>query len=128
MNGKDAVAIPWMASHTRDPWPKHILWHQDDITGKRFYWLYNEAPKKDQIISATIDGQKILLDSDNVPTITLRLSDKLLNLEKEITVTNKQGKELFKGLVPRSKKAIDHSIQQRFDPNSVATALLKVTL
>jgi poly(3-hydroxybutyrate) depolymerase len=128
MNGKDAVAIPWMASHTRDPWPKHILWHQDDITAKRFYWLYNEAPKKDQIISATIDGQKIILDSDNVPTITLRLSDKLLNLEKEITVTNKQGKELFKGLVPRSKKAIDHSIQQRFDPNSVATALLKVTL
>jgi len=128
MNGKDAVAIPWMASHTRNPWPKHIVWHQDDITGKRFYWLYNDAPIKGQMITASIDGQKILLDSDNVPSITLRLSDKLLDLDKEFTVINKQGKELFKGKVPRSKEAIERSIKQRFDPTSIATAELKVTL
>ncbi len=80
------------------------------------------------MITATIDGQKILLDSNNIASITLRLSDKLLDLDKEFTVTNKQGKELFKGKVPRSKEAIERSIKQRFDPTSIATAELKVTL
>lgn len=121
-------AIPWMAKYTRNPWPKTIVWTQDDITQNRFYWLSNEAPKKDQSITAKLAGQTITLDSDNIPAITLRLSDHLLDLDKEIIVKNGKGEILFQGTVPRTKEAIETSLKERFDPSSVATASLQVQL
>ena len=39
MDREDAVAVEWMARHTRDPRPKKIVWKQDDVTHRRFYWL-----------------------------------------------------------------------------------------
>lgn len=128
MNGEDKVAIPWMLEKTRTAWPKTIVWHQDDITVKRFYWLYNETPKKDQLIKASVDEQTITLDSNNVKKITLRLNDNLINLDEEITVKTPAGKQLFKGKVKRTKQAIEESLNQRFDPTTAATATIIVTL
>ena len=39
MNREDASAVPWMAKFRRDPVPKKVVWHQDDVTHDRFYWL-----------------------------------------------------------------------------------------
>ena len=39
MNGRDREALPWMAAHTRDVWPKKVVWHQSGRTHDRFYWL-----------------------------------------------------------------------------------------
>lgn len=129
MDLKDAVAYPWMAKYTRNPWPKKIVWLQDNVTVQRFYWLINEKPSKYQRITAEVDGQTITLTSDDVFEITLRLSDQLIDLDKKITVRQTGvEKPLFKGKVPRTKAAIKNSLQQRFDPSSIATAELKVEL
>jgi poly(3-hydroxybutyrate) depolymerase len=139
MNGKDAAAIPWMAKYTRNPWPKEIQWYQDDITHKRFYWLENDNPKAKQLINAKIKNQTITLTPSPatknqkgevrftaINSITLRLSDQLLNLDEVIVVKNNKGKVLFKGKVARTKNAIIDSIKNRPDLSSVATATLKV--
>jgi len=128
MERKDAEALPWMAQYQRHPWPKKVVWVQDDILHSRFYWLELEnisVAKEKQKIVASIDGQLIHIDGDIPPRLELRLSDELVSLEKPITVVV-NGKRQFSGKVPRQAGAILHSLAQRADPHSAATALLKL--
>lgn len=130
------VAVPWMAEFTRNPWPKKLHWHQDNVTGTRFFWLANDTPLANQLITAEIDAQSpqtIILtpagdDFTRLPAITLRLSDQLLNLDQPIVVKTADGAVLFEGKVARTQKAIEQSILQRPDITSVATATLEIQL
>jgi hypothetical protein len=45
MDREDAAALPWMAKLVRNPVPNRLIWKQDDVTHRRFYWL---AVDKDQ--------------------------------------------------------------------------------
>ena len=124
MNLEDAAAVPWMARHTRVAWPKKVVWHQTGRTHDRFYWL--SVPSKDakngQTIRAEVAGQTIALTTD-VQDVRLRLSDELLDLDQEITVT-RNGQQVFHGKVPRTVTAIYKSLCERLDPQSVASAHL----
>lgn len=125
MNRKDAEALPWMAQRTRNPWPKKIVWFQDDVTHTRFYWLRipDGAAVKGSKLVAEVDGQTIRLSGDVPKGTTLRLSDALLDLDKPVTVLQ-DGKELFKGVVSRYSAAVRESLKERADPLSAAAALL----
>jgi len=125
MNRKDAEALPWMAERTRNPWPRKIVWQQDDVTHTRFYWLGvppAEAKAKTKMV-AEVDGQNIVLTGDVPKGITLRLSDKLLNLDKPLRVSVND-REVFRGRVARRTEVIRESLQERADPRSAATAKL----
>lgn len=127
MNRKDAEALPWMAKHTRNAWPKKIVWMQGSVTHPRFYWLVvppAEAKRKRQI-NAEVDGQTIRLTGDVPQGMILRLSDALVNLDKpvRVLVTNR---EVFRAKSPRRVEVIRASLQERADPRSAATA--EVTL
>jgi hypothetical protein len=127
MNLKDAEAVPWMLKHTRNVWPKHITWLQDDVIGSRYYWLSVDPTtvKAGQRVDAICKEQTIELDSTDVKEITLRLSDKLVDLDKEITV-KWNGKNVFQGKVERKQKTIEQSLKERGDRAGIAFALLKV--
>jgi len=123
MNRKDAEALPWMAKHTRNPWPKKVVWVQDDVTQTRFYWLavpMDEAKARRKWI-AEVDGSFIRLSGDVPSGLTLRLSDWLVNLDQPILVLVNE-REVFAGVVPRRKEAIRRSLEERADPRSAATA------
>jgi predicted esterase len=128
MGGKDKEALPWMAKHTRQPWPKKIVWIQDDVTHDRFYWL---ALPKGQVrarqrIDAEVTGQSIAIRSDDkLQAITLRLRDSLLDLDQPIRVSW-NGKPAFTGRVLRSESAIRQSLAERLDLPSAASAVLSV--
>ncbi|MGC6427111.1 MAG: transglutaminase domain-containing protein [Akkermansiaceae bacterium] len=123
MERRDAEALPWMVKHQRNPWPRKIVWHQSGRTHERFYWLANAEPQKGQTIRAEVEGQKITVTSE-VP-VTLRLSDQLLDLDQEVIVIL-NGKEVHKGKCVRQTKAIWDSLNERFDPFSVASATLEL--
>lgn len=128
MDGKDAEALPWMERYTRNPWPKKVIWRQDDVIHERFYWLKipdkSQAKKGDKII-ATVDGQTIRLEGDVPAGIELRLSDELLDLDKEIQVTvNGRGRDPVKAT--RTAAMILESLEERHDVSAVAVAMIKV--
>jgi len=127
MNRKDAEALPWMAAHTRNPWPGKVVWQQDDVTHTRFYWLAvpQAAAKAGNRIVAEVNGQSILLTGDVPKGVTLRLSDRLTNLNSPLRVTV-NGREVFQGRVTRRTEVIRQSLQERADPRSAATAELTV--
>jgi dienelactone hydrolase len=123
MDGKDAEALPWMWSHTRQPWPKKIVWVQDDVTHTRYYWLAvpKEAAKEKQQITAEVAGQTVRLDGDVPQHSTIRLSDELLDLDQPVHVLV-NGHEVYGGRVERCAEVIRESLQERADPRSAATA------
>lgn len=125
MNGRDAEALPWMAKFTRNPWPRKVVWHQDDVTHDRFYWLAlpEGAAKQGQTITAEANGRTIRITAEGLTRLTLRLSDALLDLDQPLTVLV-NGKPVFKGQVPRTTDAITASLRQRAEPATAATAVL----
>jgi hypothetical protein len=126
MNRKDAEGVPWMAKFTRNPWPKKIVWLQDDITHDRFYWLKipdKAAAKAGQKIVATVEGQTIRLEGDVPAKMELRLSDQLLDLDQEVKVIV-NGKDATAAKVVRNAAAIRQSLDERLDLPAAASAVL----
>ncbi|GGO98235.1 dienelactone hydrolase family protein [Stakelama pacifica] len=126
MDHKDAEALPWMAGFTRNAWPKRIVWVQDDVTHDRFYWL--EIPdaasaQQGDRIDASVDGQTIALSGAVPRGMTLRLSDRLIDLDRPVRVIVND-KPVFSGKVSRTGRAIQQSLLERMDPQSAATAML----
>jgi hypothetical protein len=128
MNRKDAEALPWMAGFTRDPWPRRVVWRQDDVTHTRFYWLQipdASAVGEGDTITADVAGQTIRLSGDVPAGTTLRLSDRLVDLDRPVRVIV-NGRPAYSGKVTRTARAIQQSLLERLDPASAATALLSL--
>ncbi len=127
MEGKDAEAVPWMAKHTRNPWPKKIVWFQDDVTHDQFYWLEIPAgsAKAGQQITATVTGNDILLEGDVPIGVTLHLSDALVNLDTPLTVKI-NGRQVHQGVVQRSAATIAAALKSRPDASRCPFASLRV--
>jgi predicted esterase len=129
MQGREAEVIPRMSPLARQPWPKRVVWKQsDNATHSRFYWLQRapEAVRPNETYAARVEGQTITLETHGAGSLTLRLSDALLDLDRPVLVTA-GGRTVFQGSVPRSFSAVVQSLREREDPETVATALLPVS-
>jgi hypothetical protein len=127
MNHKDAEAVPWMAGFVRNPWPTKIVWLQDDILHQRFYWLQvaeRSSVKERQKVVAVLQDHTFRIDGDVPAGLSLRLSDRLLNLDQPVTVIV-NGKKVFSGKGVRQPGVILESLEERTDPSSVATAVIR---
>jgi hypothetical protein len=127
MNRKDAEALPWMAQFTRNPWPSKVVWRQGDVVHDRFYWLElpsAQAMASNQQIVATVTNRTIAIEGDAPADLRLRLSDQLMDLDQPLTVTV-NGRKVFSGTVARQAVAIVTSLQERPDPTSAATAIVR---
>ena len=122
MQKKDAEAVPWMASQTRDPWPSKLVWGKSGIRSSRFYWL---GGRPQGVVKATVEGQKITLTGSPGDELIIYLHDELLDLDQPVTVV-RDGKEVFAGAVTRSREAIAKSLKERLDPAMAALAMLEV--
>ena len=129
MGGKDAEALPWMAQHTRNPWPKTVVWHQGNTLHDRFYWLAvdREQAVRGQTVRASVDGQTITLESEDVSSVELLLSDELVDLDQPVTIIA-NGTTVHEALIPRTEQAIRRSLELRPDPAMIATATITIEL
>ena len=129
MEGREAEMIPRMSPLVREPWPRRVVWKQNSqATHTRLYWLERapEAVRSNEMYAAHVDGQTISLEAPASGSLTLRLSDALLDLDRPVRVTA-GARAIFEGSVSRSFNAIVQSLREREDPDTVATALLPVS-
>ena len=129
MQGREAEVIPRMSALQRVSWPKRVVWKQAArAPHSRLYWLERapETAHPDEIYAANVEGQTITIETPKTGSLTLRLSDTLLDLDQPVRVIA-SGRTLFEGKVARSFAAIVHSLQKREDPDTVATALLPLS-
>ena len=128
MQGREAEMIPRMAPLRRVTWPRRVVWKQDDdALHTRLYWLERDADavKPSEIYAAHVDGQTITIETPATGSLTLRLSDALLDLDQPVKVVA-DGKVIFEGKVPRSFAAVEQSLRECEDPDLVGTAFLRV--
>jgi predicted esterase len=129
MQSREAEVVPRMSVLEREPWPKRVVWRPDgNASHTRFYWLEagTEALRPRELYAAHVDGQTINLEAPTNGSLTLRLSDSLLDLDRPVRVVA-GGRTVFEYTVSRSLGAVIQSLREREDPKSVATALLPVS-
>lgn len=127
MDGEDKSAVPWMAEHTRDPFPAKVIWRQDDVTHPRFYWLAVEKPQAETTITATRDAQQVDLQSDDVGRVTVRLNDQMIDLDKPVRITSGD-RVLHDGRVERTIATLAKTLEERGDPASLFPAEIEVSV
>jgi hypothetical protein len=130
MDLADAVSIPFMQAHARDPIPSKVVWRQSGTLRSRFYWLaVNPADvAAGAEIVASYTGQTIALSGvKSVKRITLRVSDAMLDQDRAVRV-ERDGSELFSGVVPRTIAILHATLSDRGDPSLTFSGELSVKL
>ena len=77
-----------------------------------------DACPPEWVLSVYVDRE---CEPEDLPAIRLRLRDTLVDLDEPITVVA-NGLQVFEGVVPRTRAAIDRSLAERLDHRSAATA------
>ncbi len=127
LNREDAAAVPWMAKFTRNQTPQRIVWKQDDVTHRRFYWLAVDPEKMKGRAEIIVErqGQSFRIEQCGVETLTIRLNDHLANLELPIRVTKGQ-ETLFEGKATRKIALLHATLVERGDPAMMFSAEVAV--
>jgi len=130
MHLQDAVALPWMHQHTRNPIPQKIVWVQDNRHHRQFYWLGTPQKhiKNKGKIAAEYDRatNEIRILDNYSAALELYISDDMLNLDAPITVLS-EGKELFKGVVQRSIHTIYKTLNTKGDARLTFPGVITIT-
>jgi poly(3-hydroxybutyrate) depolymerase len=130
MDLEDAVSIPFMQQHARDPIAHKVVWRQQKALRSSFYWLAVDAAdtKAESELTASYAGQTLSIDSaQGVKSVALRVSDAMVDQDRPITV--KYGaKELFSGNVSRTIAVLYRTLQGRGDPSLMFAGEVRVTL
>ena len=122
MNLQDAVAIPWMSKFSRQRFPKKVVWKQDNVKQKRFYWLaVDKLPKKRPLIVVQRDGQKVSVEQAEVDSLSVLLNDQMLDLDQKISV-DWGGKLVQSEKAQRTIGQLATSLLERGDPAMLFSA------
>jgi predicted esterase len=118
MDRQETVALDWMATFTRNPYPNKIVWVQDDVLHNQFYWLGVDEPKARTKIIASIEGQTITIHETDVKKMTVYLNDVLVNLDEPV-ILNYQDREITTITLPRNIQTVQKTLR---DPKNYYTA------
>jgi hypothetical protein len=129
MDHLDAATIPWMARFVRNPAPDRVVWKQDDVLHRQFYWLAmdDQQAKPGAEVVATRDGRQIDLRVNGVKQIMLRFDDRIVDLDQPVRVTA-AGQTLFAGKLSRRIATLAKTLQERPDPEYLFASELTVSI
>lgn len=127
MDQKDAPALDWMALFKRNPYPKRVVWQQEEVLHDCFYWLTAPADElqRGKKVIADIVGNTIELSQCDYSQLTLSLCDKMLDLDKPVKVTLR-GQTLFEGKVERKRTTLKSTLYKRNDPSYMFPAQIQI--
>ena len=130
MDRADTLAISWMAKHRRNPYPNRVVWRQEEVTRRNFYWLGlpdNQERRHKMTVIAEYDGNTIIIEHCDYSALTIYLNDQMMNLDKPIKVCYK-GKKIFKGKAVRTSATMSQTLATRGDLRYIFPAKLEIKL
>jgi hypothetical protein len=130
MELEDAVAIPFVQGFSRDPVPAKVVWRQVNVTQSRFYWL--AVAEADEQMGTTVtasyaDNTVTLSEVTALSRLTVRATDAMLSLDMPVRI-ERDGEELFAGMLERTIAVIAQTLDERGDPALVFCAEVAVEL
>ena len=129
MDRVDTAAIGWMAQYRRMPYPKQVVWRQERVTREHFYWLTAPADEVEQgkTVIANIDGNTINIEQCDYSRLTIYLNDRLVNLDKKVTIRYK-GKKIARIKPSRTIAALHRSLNLRNDRSYAFPCIVDVEM
>ena len=129
MNRADTVAVPWMAQYTRNPYPRKIVWQQEEVLRPCFYWLQAPAGelKRGQRVRLSCQDNVIDISECTYSQLTLWLNDELVDLDRPVKVRY-QGHTLFSGKLQRTRENMEQSLRDRGDLSYCFPAKVKIII
>ena len=129
MDGLDAEAIGWMAQYRRNPYPKRVVWRQEEVVREHFYWL--SAPKSElkhgKSVEASIEGNRIDINHCDYSKITIYLNDYMVDLDKKISIYYK-GKKIATKKPKRTIASLYSTLWQRGDRSYAFPCTIEIEL
>lgn len=129
MDLEDAAALPWMAQFTRKSYPERIVWQQEEVLRKSFYWL--RAPESElergKKVVVSVNDNLVNIEQCDYSRLTMYFSDKFVDLDKPIKVV-KGNVVLFEGSLARHESMIRKTLSQRNDPSYMFDCELTVKI
>lgn len=129
MDGLDAEAIGWMAQYRRNPYPKRVIWRQEEVVREHFYWL--SAPKSElkhgKSVEASIEGNRIDINHCDYSKITIYLNDYMVDLDKKISIYYK-GKKIATKKPKRTIASLYSTLWQRGDRSYAFPCTIEIEL
>lgn len=119
----DTLAIPWMAKYRRDPYPRTIIWQQEEVLRPHFYWLTapRDELRRGQRVRLTCKDNVIDISECTYSSLTLWLTDELVDLRRKVVVRY-QDRILFSGKLSRSLATMRECLDIHGDPSYVCPA------
>src|SRR5690606_31781621 len=129
MERKDAEAIPWLAQFTRNPTPRRLVWHQDDVRRPDHFWLSvdEEQVKEDDEVIVQVDGQTIKIEKCDPRQLTVRLDDRFVDLDQPVKVVY-DSRVVWEGAPKRTVENLAAEIERRGDPHLAYPAEVELNL
>ena len=129
MNRADTAAVPWMAKYKRNPYPRKVVWQQEEVLRPSFYWLQAPAGelKRGQRVRLTCEDNRIEISECTYSQLTLWLNDELVDLDRPVTVSY-QGRTLFSGKLQRTRENMEQSLRDRGDLSYCFPAKVKIII
>lgn len=129
MQRADTLALPWMAQYRRNPYPRTIVWQQEEVLRKHFYWLTAPADelRRYQRVRLTCQDNIVDISECSYSSLTLWLSDLFVDLDRRVTVRY-QGRTLFRGRLSRSADTMRECITLHDDPAYACPARLTINI
>lgn len=125
MDRRDTIAIPWLASFQRNPFPDKVNWVEDNRVQHRLYWLSarSESLVKGATAELSIHGNEIHVGKNTFSELYINLNDQLLDLDKPVSVKI-DGKVIFRKKLKRSLSIIQKTVKEYQDPTMIFSARL----
>ncbi len=126
-----AAARAWLANVVREPVPRRIVWTAFLTPQRARHWLHVDPRRASSRTPPTIDarvgGQCVTLSVRGYDAVTLRLDDRLVNLDKPVTITVND-EAAFTGRVARSVAPLVKTLTERGDPGLMFSAELELVV
>lgn len=119
----DTLAIPWMAKYRRDPYPRTIIWQQEEVLRPHFYWLTapRDELRRGQRVRLTCKDNVIDISECTYSSLTLWITDELVDLRRKVVVRY-QDRILFSGKLSRLLATMRECLDIHGDPSYVCPA------
>ena len=129
MDRADADAIGWMSQYRRNPYPKKVVWRQEEVLREHFYWLSAPADelRHGSTVIASINGNSINIEHCDYSRLTIRLNDNMLDLDKKVKVYYK-GKKVKSKKLKRTIANIYNSLTQSGDRSYAFPCIMEIEL
>lgn len=127
MDRADTAAVSWLQQFERTPYPRKIVWRQEEVVSPHFYWLSAPADEleKGKTVRLERTGNEVNITQCDYSSLTLFFSDEMVNLDKPVIVKS-GGKELFRGKLKRTKRNLQRTLNERGDCRYMFPASVRV--